>query len=134
MHPSLLWIAIPSVLILSGYLTRRWYLSRRLRVYGIGKGAPGFQTNVKKISVTPEIAARLRRGEDVSPEEITEASALAEKVREASKLHSGGPTHFEERVERRINLDLKRLESSVENEWLPEAITKPKKRGNPRRR
>ena len=40
---------------------------------GIGRGAPGFQTNVTKVAIPPDIAARIRAGEDVSAEEITQA-------------------------------------------------------------
>ncbi|GAW01038.1 hypothetical protein LENED_002608 [Lentinula edodes] len=64
-YPSLLWVIIPPVIFLSAYFTRKWYLARRLRLHGIGKGAPGFQTNVRRIRVTPEIAARIRRGEEL---------------------------------------------------------------------
>lgn len=45
---------------------------------GIGKGAPGFTTNVRKVAVPPEIMARIRAGEQVSGEEIT---AAQEKIR-----------------------------------------------------
>jgi hypothetical protein len=38
----------------------------------------GFMTNTRKLKVTPEIAARLRRGEHVLPEEIEEAVRSAE--------------------------------------------------------
>ncbi|KAJ7855888.1 hypothetical protein B0H14DRAFT_3865099 [Mycena olivaceomarginata] len=102
--PSLLWITIPSVLLISGYFVRKWYLARRLRVHGIGKGAPGFQTGVRKIRVSPEIMARIRAGEDVSPDEIAAASARMDA---------------EERGE---------VPSDPVNEWLPEGITGPKKR------
>ncbi|KAJ7270407.1 hypothetical protein C8J57DRAFT_1012579, partial [Mycena rebaudengoi] len=67
--------SIPSVVLLSGYFARKWYLARRLRLHGIWKGAPGFQTNVRKIRVPPELMARIRGGEDVSPHEIAAASA-----------------------------------------------------------
>lgn len=30
--------SIPTVLLAAGYFTRKWYLARRLRVHGIGKG------------------------------------------------------------------------------------------------
>ncbi|PWN33002.1 uncharacterized protein FA14DRAFT_192045 [Meira miltonrushii] len=40
---------------------------------GLGRGAPGFQTNIKRIAVPPEIIARIRAGEEVSAEEITRA-------------------------------------------------------------
>lgn len=55
---------------------------------GLGRGAPGFQTNVARIAVPAHIVARIRAGEDVSAEEITraqdEARRAAEKEAEAS--------------------------------------------------
>ncbi|PWZ01926.1 hypothetical protein BCV70DRAFT_157528 [Testicularia cyperi] len=45
---------------------------------GLGRGAPGFQTGVKRMAVTPEIAARMRAGEQVSAEEIEAAVAKAQ--------------------------------------------------------
>ena len=54
---------------------------------GIGKGAPGFTTNVRKVAVPPEIMARIRAGEQVSGEEIT---AAQEKMkREEEKREKG---------------------------------------------
>ncbi|KDN52532.1 hypothetical protein K437DRAFT_272398 [Tilletiaria anomala UBC 951] len=50
-------------------ITRQAYDPRT----GIGRGAPGFQTNVAKVAIPPDIAARIRAGEDVSAEEITQA-------------------------------------------------------------
>lgn len=40
---------------------------------GIGRGAPGFQTGVKRVAIPPALAARIRAGEEVSAEEVTEA-------------------------------------------------------------
>lgn len=42
--------------------------------------AEGFQTGVRRIRVTPEIAARLKLGEDVSPEEIAAASVKMDEL------------------------------------------------------
>ncbi|PPR04141.1 hypothetical protein CVT24_010707 [Panaeolus cyanescens] len=91
-YPNLLWVAIPSAVLVSAYFVRKWYLGRQLRLYGIGKGAPGFQTNVKRIAITPEIAARLKKGEKVTPEEIEKASREAEEREKAGGmgLKSGG--------------------------------------------
>lgn len=93
--------------------------------------APGFQTNVKRIRITPDIAARIRRGEDVSPEEIAEAAARAEAMHRRDQ--DSGSSILDrpllvERVEKPAESD---RESA--NEWLPESITKPKKRGKARR-
>ncbi|KAF9014361.1 hypothetical protein BDZ89DRAFT_1142397 [Hymenopellis radicata] len=80
-YPSLWWIVIPPALLISAYFARKWYLARRLRVHGIGKGAPGFQTGVRRVRVTPEIAARIQRGEEVSPEEIAASIAVPNRKR-----------------------------------------------------
>ncbi|KAF8333665.1 hypothetical protein F5887DRAFT_1139855 [Amanita rubescens] len=131
-YPSLWWIIIPPVLLTAGYFARKWYLAWRLKKHGIGKGAPGFQTNVKKIRVIPDIAARIRRGEEVSPEEIAEAAARAEKMRRGDQDTSSSILDrppLVERVEKLADSD----KDSSANEWLPESVTKPKKRGKARR-
>ncbi|KAJ7211495.1 hypothetical protein B0H12DRAFT_1242603 [Mycena haematopus] len=126
-HPSLLWITIPSVLLVSGYFVRKWYLARRLRVHGIGKGAPGFQTGVRKIRVPPELMARIRAGEDVSPDEIAAASARmeAEERGESDRSHLKSQ---ENRNETKTKTVVNEVPSDPANEWLPEGITAPKKR------
>lgn len=90
--------------------------------------APGFQTNVKQLRVTPEIAERLRRGEYVSAEEIAAAVARAEE--EAKKRPPQGVIEvgFGPR-----DTSTTTKEEPV-NEWLPENITNPKKRGKAKRR
>ncbi len=40
---------------------------------GIGRGAPGFTTNVAQVRIPADIAARIRAGEEVSADEITRA-------------------------------------------------------------
>ncbi|KAJ7288537.1 hypothetical protein C8J57DRAFT_1047799 [Mycena rebaudengoi] len=125
-YPSLLWIAIPSVVLLSGYFVRKWYLARRLRLHGIGKGAPGFQTNVRKIRVPPELMARIRRGEDVSPDEIAAASARMDaEERDGPITTQDTPP---EPKKKETKLPEKEPPSEPVNEWLPENITGPKKR------
>lgn len=49
---------------------------------GLGRGAPGFQTNVRRVAVPPEIMARIRAGEDVSAEEITKAQEQLQREEE----------------------------------------------------
>ncbi|KAJ3794445.1 hypothetical protein GGU11DRAFT_689804 [Lentinula aff. detonsa] len=121
-YPSLLWAIIPPVVLLSAYFTRKWYLARKLRLHGIGRGAPGFQTNVRRIRVTPEIAARIRRGEEVSPDEIAAASAKAEADAkggiDSSPITETRTTPATEPV----------------NEWLPQSIITPKKRAKGKRK
>ena len=40
------WSSIPPVVLLSAYFVRKWYLARRLKLYGIGKGGelPNFHS------------------------------------------------------------------------------------------
>ncbi|KAH9477970.1 hypothetical protein JR316_0010203 [Psilocybe cubensis] len=148
-YPSLLWITLPPIFLVGAYYVRKWYLARRLRLYGIGKGAKGFQTNVQRVRVTPEIAARIRRGEDVSPAEIEAASRAADEreAREGSAVKTSSPgAHvgglprgvIEERDDRHLNGVAPSPSTSVKgdnsaNEWLPESITKPSKRKKSRR-
>ncbi|KAJ7645505.1 hypothetical protein DFH06DRAFT_1211544 [Mycena polygramma] len=131
-NPSLLWITIPSVLLVSSYFIRKWYLARRLRVHGIGKGAPGFQTNVRRIRVTPEIKARLMRGEEVSPDEIAAASARMD----AEERNDSAPEPLVQpkKAETKSNPVPKEPPSEPVNEWLPEGITAPKKRSKGKRK
>ncbi|KAF8156976.1 hypothetical protein B0H34DRAFT_657673 [Crassisporium funariophilum] len=152
-YPSMLWVAIPSALLVSAYYVRKWYLARRLRLHGIGKGAPGFQTNVRRVRVTPEIAARIRRGEDVSPAEIAAASKKADAEEDArtssSELSTSESTsgrlpmrNFEERDDRDLSNgngyghsgNGSATKNEEVNEWLPESITGPKKRAKGKKR
>ncbi|KAH8825303.1 hypothetical protein DL96DRAFT_175935 [Flagelloscypha sp. PMI_526] len=134
-YPSLLWITIPPVVLISVFWIRKWYLARQLRLYGIGKGAKGFQTNVRQVRITPEIRARIERGENVSAEEI---AAAAEKAAKEPK-QSMPAMPFRDIVE--VNesqgtggySSLKDTKPSttttnVDNEWLPDSISQPKKR------
>ncbi|KAF5347018.1 hypothetical protein D9756_004546 [Leucocoprinus leucothites] len=128
-YPSLLWVTIPSVLILSAYFANKYYKKYRLEKYGIGKGAKGFQTNVKQLRVTPEIAERLRRGEYVSSEEIAEAVVQAE---EEAKKRPPPQGVIEVGFGPRETASQPKEEPT--NEWLPESVTNPKKRGKVKRR
>ncbi|KAJ7069944.1 hypothetical protein C8F01DRAFT_1114686 [Mycena amicta] len=125
-YPSLLWIAIPSVLLLSGYYARKWYLARRLKVHGIGKGAPGFQTSVKRVRVPPEIMERIRRGEDVSAEEVTAAMERMNAEEKATTSPSSSPKPKKSTP--------KPPPTEPVNEWLPEGITAPQKRAKGKRK
>jgi hypothetical protein len=79
--------------------------------------------------VTPEIAARLRRGEEVSPEEIAAASAQAEDTAEQTSAKTS-TTHLS-REEKQL---LPEESQRPDNEWLPESITAPKKRAKGKKR
>ncbi|CAD6893895.1 unnamed protein product [Tilletia controversa] len=86
---------------------------------GIGRGAPGFQTSVKRVAVPAALAARIRAGEQVSPEEIeaaqreaAEAAAKGATIGTSSSLPSASGSGAVERT--RYN--------EVVNEWLPENL------------
>lgn len=57
---------------------------------GLGRGAPGFQTNIQRIAVPPEIIARIRAGEEVSAEEITRAQEKMAREQEAAAARASG--------------------------------------------
>ncbi|TFK29064.1 hypothetical protein FA15DRAFT_752865 [Coprinopsis marcescibilis] len=131
-YPSMLWITVPSVFLVSAYFIRKWYLSYRLKVHGIGRGAKGFQTNVRKVRVTPEIAARIRRGEDVSAEEIAAASAKMDELEREGKLTAAPkprPVVFEDEKPF-VDSRTPRPPSPppAKNEWLPDSVANPTKR------
>ncbi|WFD22968.1 hypothetical protein MEQU1_001652 [Malassezia equina] len=73
---------------------------------GLGRGAPGFQTNVQRVALPAELVARIRAGEQVSAEEITAAQA---------RVAQGVP------------------EPAKHNDWLPPTQA-PKKKGTRQRR
>ncbi|GAA5890680.1 hypothetical protein JCM6882_000623 [Rhodosporidiobolus microsporus] len=72
---------------------------------GLGRGAPGFQTGVKRVAIPPALAARIRAGEEVSAEEVT-AALEAEKERMS-------------REEAEEEKQKKKLPDGVDEEWLP---------------
>jgi len=112
---------------------------------GFGKGAPGFMTNTRQIKVTPDIAARLRRGEQVSPEEIDAAVKAAEAalsgVASSAVETSPSPTKASpkktKKETKRKGATHQPAPAKVEepkevmNEWIPEGHIK---KGSQRRR
>lgn len=62
---------------------------------------------MKKVAIPPELAARIRAGEDVSAEEVTEA---LDKERERMRK--------EEEEEERLKSGGKKLPEGVDSEWL----------------
>jgi protoporphyrinogen oxidase len=70
-------VSVPVLIYVALKLRSGGSLSPKSQAYdpktGLGRGAPGFQTNIKRIAVPPEIMARIRAGEEVSAEEITAA-------------------------------------------------------------
>ena len=110
---------------------------------GLGRGAPGFrkairpdgmplpitalidvqtwffvgrhasETGVKRMAVTPEIAARMRAGEQVSAEEIEAAVAKAQSQGQASSTAIRNP--------------------NVDQDWLPQGGRSPTSKKNKRK-
>ncbi|GAA5986547.1 hypothetical protein JCM11641_003670 [Rhodosporidiobolus odoratus] len=66
---------------------------------GLGRGAPGFQTGVRRVQIPPALAARIRAGEEVSAEEVTKA--LEEE---------------KERIKKEDEEERRRVEGGVEEE------------------
>ncbi|PWN50349.1 hypothetical protein IE53DRAFT_315964, partial [Violaceomyces palustris] len=87
---------------------------------GIGRGAPGFQTGVKKLQVTPEIAARLRNGENVSQEEMEESL----KRFQESKATQGMTTAIN-----KSRNQVKKEKMVQDNEWLSHLSSSPSPSG-----
>jgi hypothetical protein len=83
-----------------------WYISRTLAARKLEKTG-------KRVAVPPEIVARLRRGEDVSPEEIEAAQkAAAARSQQATTEHAPQPTPSNAVV----------TPADESNEWLPDNI------------
>ncbi|KNZ48021.1 hypothetical protein VP01_596g6 [Puccinia sorghi] len=72
MIPIYLVICIP-ILILINHLNKKRVEKQEKLKKGIGRGVAGFQTGVRRVAIPAEIMERIRRGEDVSGEEITRA-------------------------------------------------------------
>lgn len=78
---------------------------------GLGRGAPGFQTGVKRVAIPPALAARIRAGEEVSAEEVTEAIE-AERERLA-----------QEEAAEAAKANKVKLPENVDEDWLPAGMT-----------
>ncbi|CAH7685926.1 hypothetical protein BY996DRAFT_4584358 [Phakopsora pachyrhizi] len=82
--PIYISVAIPFLIIFkyifSTYFSRQDDRRKKLFEQGIGRGVDGFQTSVRKVSVPIEIIERIRRGEDVSAEEITRATQQQQNI------------------------------------------------------
>lgn len=74
------------VVLFPAYKAYSWYTEKnRLKEVertGIGRGAKGFMTGTKRVALPVHLAARVRLGEYVSPEEITEALQLQKEQEE----------------------------------------------------
>ncbi|BGP25483.1 hypothetical protein Rt10032_c04g2068 [Rhodotorula toruloides] len=93
---------------------------------GIGRGAPGFQTGVRKVAIPKDLMERIKRGEEVSAEEITRGIELERErlaKEESSEASAGG-----EKGERR------KVPANVDEEWLPISATGASGKAKSRRR
>ncbi|GAA5847413.1 hypothetical protein JCM9279_000470 [Rhodotorula babjevae] len=117
---------VPSLLLLSlpaAYVAYRVYrtilasLPASSRPYdpktGVGRGAPGFQTGVRRVAIPPALAARIRAGEEVSAEEVT--AALEEEKERLDREEAAQRDEDENRV---------KVPEGVDEEWLPAGALK----------
>ena len=121
--------------------SKRGYTGKYDPKTGLGRGGPGFrkfsfamnpvfgavvltcaslkrwnattETGVKRVAVTPEIAARMRAGEQVSAEEIEASIARAQSQSQASSSAVRNP--------------------NVDQDWLPQAGRSPAGKKNKKR-
>lgn len=94
---------------------------------GIGRGAPGFQTGSRRVALPSHIAMRIKLGDEVSADEITEAL-------EQERLRLEKIERDEAEAEELARQGIKTLKvpDSVDTDWLPAGATiKP---GQARRR
>ncbi|KAM0752188.1 hypothetical protein T439DRAFT_324259 [Meredithblackwellia eburnea MCA 4105] len=106
-------LSIP-VLYLPYSLYKNYQKKQQLKEQGIGRGVPGFLTSVKRVQIPPELAARIRAGEDVSAEEVTEALEAEKKRLEA---------------EEKAKEDQVKIPDNVDRDWLPEGTLGSAKKG-----
>ncbi|KAF8513621.1 hypothetical protein JB92DRAFT_2922712 [Gautieria morchelliformis] len=124
-YPSLAWVSVPILLVPLGLFVRARLAARKLARTGIGRGAPGFQTGVRRIAVTPGIAARLRAGEQVSPEEIAAAQAQAATVSASgagAAAEAGAALPSGSEAQGKKARKAASINDSEANEWLPEEL------------
>lgn len=117
--------------------------SRKLRQTGIGRGAPGFITNVRKVAIPSHIAARIRAGEDVSADEITEALEeekerleLVEKLEreEVERTALAAAQESQKKSKSASSSSAPRkVPDTVDQEWLPQGILSSSKGGRRRK-
>lgn len=82
----------------------------------IALACDGTETGVKRVAVTPEIAARMRAGEQVSPEEIEAAVAKMEREKEGGQGKSSAV----------------KANPNVDQDWLPQGQSPGGKKGKRR--
>ncbi|KAL8280772.1 hypothetical protein RQP46_006776 [Phenoliferia psychrophenolica] len=129
------------VLWLSNRLYTNYAEKKRLKALGIGRGVPGFLTGVQKVALPLAIVARIKMGEDVSAEEITDA-INAEKAREIrlAELEAEEAAAAARDAERDANwkageLKPMKVPKTVDTEWLPQgALDGASSKGGRRRK
>lgn len=119
--PIYLITSIPFFLIV--YLLLKIYNSYQLKQkklsQGIGRGVAGFQTGVRRVAVPQEILDRIRRGEEVSAEEITRAQEkMAMKSKDQSSTGSDDDANGKSKT---------KATSKVDEDWLPPSSTRRSK-------
>jgi len=117
------------------YIASRLYSTaaakKKLATTGIGRGAPGFLTGVRKVTIPPHIAARIRMGEEVSGEEIT---AALEEERERLEEEERVRLEREDADRKRQQAPVK-VPDTVDTEWLPQgALGGAKSQGRRRKK
>lgn len=121
--PPLLFFAVPVFLASSRiYSYFKGSSSPKAEKYnpetGIGRGAPGFLTGSKRVQLPLHIAMRIKLGEEVTAEEITEAleeQRLQEEAEERKRL--------EQEERERSGVKTMKIPDSVDEEWLPAGAT-----------
>ncbi|KAM0789646.1 hypothetical protein ACM66B_000448 [Microbotryomycetes sp. NB124-2] len=112
--PPLILFSIPIYLVASR-LYKSFSGSTTTKAYdpstGIGRGAPGFQTNTRRVKLPAELVARIKRGEEVSAEEVT---AALEKQKRLDQDQGDSLSNEGQDKDKTWNVP-----ESVDQDWLP---------------
>lgn len=129
---------VPPFLLLSlplAYLSYRFYarlttVPPSQRPYdpktGIGRGAPGFQTGVRKVAIPKDLMERIKRGEEVSADEITRG---IERERERLEREERSDASASEEESPR-----RKMPETVDEDWLPAGSAGASAKNKSRRR
>ncbi|WAQ92820.1 hypothetical protein PtA15_17A302 [Puccinia triticina] len=113
MIPIYLIICLPVLVLLSYLNNARREKAEKLKK-GIGRGVAGFQTGVRRVAIPPEIMERIRRGEEVSGEEITRAQ---ERMAATNTTNSTNESRAEDTTAT--------TRKNVDEQWLPSSSQSP---------
>lgn len=97
-------MALPVLLLPYYLLTRPSKKNTYDPSTGIGRGAPGFQTGSTRVALPASIVARIRMGEEVGSEEITEALEEEERKRKEEEEERRRQREADERVSLPLSL------------------------------